>query len=311
VFCAELVWFRADLSIGWVLPVLLYLFFLQTDHRISATCLEGAYLISVLLAAVCSVSLGLVDGAVTRVATLIDGSIAPIAITAALFCDRRAGGVRALGWLCLRGAALICGLIVLIFGMSRARFLIIGAVFVLYFCRKLRQVFPGGRKISRRAALLLYFILLAMAGLLASGILDDLFAPILRRLTTEGLDSMGRDVELIFGLSCFSDSPIIGCGWGQMYLTDLDGSVVAYNNHCAYLAILARGGLALALPMLFSYAMLFLEAWGVRHRCAAAVPLMTVFFLLSIGNAGMFNYTIGSLIPLVVLKINQKDRDLE
>lgn len=305
-FCMELFWADGEIYFGWVLTVLLYVFFLQTDVAVSIRKIYRAFLISSIVAAIFTIVFGLRDGAMMRVATLIDGSIAPIAITVALFCNPESKKQGFISWNTLKAISVISSIVVLAFGMSRARFLVVAVCFGMYGFSKLIGIVKNGGKTTVWSAMIFFIAIIFILFLLVSGILQDLFKPLLDRFLYEGLDSMGRDVEIEFGLQLFKGNMLWGGGWNIFHLQDLNGSIVAYNNHCAYVAILARGGLFFAIPTFLSYYMLLRKSFKFRHTSKVALVMMIVFLLLSYGNAGMFNYTICSLIPLVVLNIKKE-----
>lgn len=302
LFCLELLMGKEN-STGWVLAVLLYVCFLQTDNKVSVKSLYCAILISSIVAAGFSLSLGLIDGVMSRVAALVDGSIAPIAITVVLFFDTESNKKEIDLWDVLKIISLLCSCVVLVFGMSRARALVVGVLFAVFGILKLKNLINNRGKTSHKGRLefiiSIFFSLCFFLSLDKNGV----FAPILNRFLNEGLSSMGRDVEMTFGLRLFKEHVWFGAGWGEFTFRDLNGSAVAYNNHCAYVAVLARGGLLLAVPVFLSYFALLKSAVRIRRSSSVSIMLMIVFLLLSYGNAGMFNYTICSIIPLVVLDI--------
>ena len=303
VFLIELLFFSSKNDIGWILSVFLYVCFLQTDKLISANKLYKAFLISSILAAFFSLSMGFVDGKITRVATFVDGSIAPIAIVVILFWDTDFIYSKRRNYGMLKVFSMISSIIVIALGMSRARFLIVLVIFIIFGISR-----PINKKIKKSRKIVLYLIaaLIFMTILLSSSVVYKLFEPVIERFFNEGLDSMGRDVEIKFGLKLFKNNLLYGGGWGKYTFEDLNGSIVQYDNHSAYIAVLARGGLLMALPTFLSYYSLLKKSLHIRKFCRMAWVLMLVFLLLSYGNAGMFNYTICSLIPLVVLNIKKE-----
>lgn len=308
IFCFELFAAKESSSIGWILAILLYVFFLQTDKEVSIEKLYRAFLISSIVAAFFSLTLGFVGGTILRTATSVDGSIAPIAITIILFCDNRSFRKDSGTWDILKIISFISSFIVLIFGMSRARILIVAGIFAVFVLFKFREVIRNGGRITQKSLLIFIASLFVGIILLISGTAQKLFAPILNRLFNEGLSSMGRDVEIEFGLQMFRENVFVGGGWGTFTLRDLNGSIVPYDNHCAYIAVLARGGILFAVPTFISYLTLLVYSMKVRRYSSVALVLMLVFLLLSYGNAGMFNYTVCSIIPLVVLDIKRSLR---
>lgn len=302
VFCIELLFAKKPPTIGWVLAMLLYVFFLQTDVRINVNNIYTAFMVSAIIAGIFSVGLVISNGTIVRTAFLVDGSISPIAIVIALFCDSRSYPKL---WELLKIVAVISSIIVLLLGMSRSRLLIVAICFAIYFIIRIYKIITNGGKVSLKNIFLFGFGAIACSFALISTEVQELVSPITDRLFNEGLGSMGRDVELEFGLEMFSEHYILGGGWGQHILQDLNGSFVAYNNHCAYVAILARGGLLLAVPVFMSYFLLLYKSIKVRRYSSVALMLMLIFLLLSYGNAGMFNYTVCSLIPIIVVTIKR------
>lgn len=309
VFCLELFLAKGENHVGWVLQVLLYTFFLQTDVDISIERIYRTFLYSSIFAAFFTLIYGFVGGEMTRVAGLVDGSIAPIAVAIILFTETESHDEGAVSGGTLKALSMVSSIIVLAFGMSRARFLIVAVCFAAYAFSKFSGIVKNGGKVSLRSVLYFMIAVLVVLVLLMSGTLQKIFEPIINRFLDEGLDSMGRDVELDFGLQLFKENVLWGGGWGQFTLQNLSGSYVRYNNHSAYIAVLARGGLFFAVPMFLSYYVLLWQSWMIRRANAVAASLMIVFLLLSYGNAGMFNYTICSIIPVVVLAINKERYD--
>lgn len=302
VFCIELIFAKKPATIGWILAMLLYAFFLQTDVRINVNNIYSAFMISAIIAGIFSIGVVISSGTVVRTAFSVDGSISPIAIVIALFCDSRSYPKL---WELLKIAAVISSIVVLLLGMSRSRLLIVAICFAIYFITRIYKMITTGGKVSLKNIFLLGLGTIACAFALISTKAQELVSPVMDRLFNEGFVSMGRDVELEFGLEMFSKHFIFGGGWGKHILQDLNGSFVAYNNHCAYVAILARGGLLMGVPVFMSYFLLLHKSIKVRHYSSVALVLMLVFLLLSYGNAGMFNYTVCSLIPIVVVTIKR------
>jgi O-antigen ligase len=257
------------------------------------------------IAASFSVLRGFQGGAITRVGANIDGSIAPIALTIILFCDTQSLKTESGGWDALKVVSLLSCAIVLLFGMSRARVIVAGALFVIYGIQRFTTVMKKNGQLKQNGVWVLLGVFCVGVLLLISPQFQQFISPIVNRFLNEGLESMGREVEMEFAKKLFSQNKLLGAGWGKFTLQDLNGSLVLYSNHSAYMAILARGGILLAIPMFLSYASLLIGAWKIRKASGAAFALMLVFLLLSYGNAGLFNYMICSLIPLVVLDINK------
>lgn len=302
VFCLELIFAQKSGTIGWILAMFLYIFFLQTDVRINITKIYSAFLFSAIIAGIFSVGVVISKGAVVRTAFSVDGSIAPIAIVIALFCDPRTySKILEI----LKISAIISSIVVLFLGMSRSRLLIVAICFAIYFVTKIVKMITSGGKIALKNVFLLGFGIIATAFAFTSTKAQEFFYPIIGRFFEDGFGSMGRDAELEFALELFSEHFVFGGGWGKHILQDLNGSFVAYNNHCAYVAVLARGGLVLGVPVFVSYFLLLYKSIKIRRYSPVALVLMLVFLLLSYGNAGMFNYTVCSLIPLVVVTIKR------
>ena len=302
IFCMELIFAQKPATIGWVLAMFLYVFFLQTDVRINVNNIYSAFLVSAIITGIFSVIWGLSDGTVVRTGAIVDGSIAPIAIVIALFCDSRTyPKILEI----LKITAVISSIVVLLFGMSRSRLLIVSICFIIYFITRAIKMITNGGKVSLKNIFLFGFGLIACGIVIISTKGQELISPITDRLFNEGFGSMGRDVEMEFALKMFNKHFLVGGGWGKHILQDLNGSFVAYNNHCAYVAVLARGGLVLGVPVFISYFLLLYKSIKIRRYSPVALVLMLVFLLLSYGNAGMFNYTVCSLIPLVVVTIKR------
>lgn len=305
-FCIEVLFISKNNRIGWILPILLYAFFLQTDIRVSIRRVYKAFFLSSIIAAFFSLIVGFSGGVVTRAAASVDGSIAPITVTILLFCDTESEIKRSTLNSVMKVAAMISSIIVLIFGMSRARVLIVVVCFLIYGLSKLTELIKNGGRVSRDVVSFFIMVLILVSVLFFSGAIEAMIEPILERFSTEGLNSMGRNVEAEFGINLFKENVLFGGGWGSFSFVNLGGSVVEYDNHSAYIAVLARGGLFLAVPIFLSYYLLMKKAILIREKSRVAWVMMLVFLLLSYGNAGMFNYTICSLIPLVVLDIKKR-----
>ena len=304
-FVIELYVSETENTIGWVLSIFLYISFLQTDMRMSVDKLYRAFLWSAVIAAVFSVLRGLAGGTITRAAANVDGSIAPIALTIILFCDNKSLKRETGGWDVLKVVSLLsCG-VVLIFGMSRARILVAGVLFAIYGLQRFGAVMSKNGQLKKNGVWALLGVFCVVVLLLISPVFQQIIMPIVDRFLNEGMESMGRDVEMEYAKKLFKANRFMGAGWGKFILQDMNGSMVTYSNHSAYMAILARGGLFLAVPMFMSYISLLVGAWKTRKQNGAPLVLMIVFLTLSYGNAGLFNYMICSLIPLVVLDVNK------
>ena len=310
VFVSELILNNSQgksVSLATLLGVFLYIFFLQTRREISLERCYSAFFISSIASATLSIIFGVVGGGIIRVATLIDGSIAPICIAIVLF--KKDTDVRSIAnkknW---KIATLIASLIILLFGMSRSRILLSGLL-VVFFCVLRVKQSKGKIRIHTNTLLVLVFICF---GFLAFGLIDS-FSIINRllnmnygRFSLEGLTSSGRVDEFQYALHLFKENYWFGAGWGSYTFSDSFGSMVAYDNHSAYLAILARGGIVAGIAFFLSFFSLLRSGFRCLQSNSFVLVGVGVMLFLSLGNAGIFNYTICSIVPITVLNYRKE-----
>lgn len=304
VFIVELYIQRSDINIGLMLTVFLFISFLQTDINIELEKLYMSFLISSIFAAIFSVFFGFTGGAITRVATIIDGSIAPISLAVALFVNPNELNIIQKKWDILKYLSIFSVFVVLIFGMSRARILIVGIMFGIYIISRIMRILKNGVFTSKGYLIVIITILVAIVLFLTVDF-KTVFAPILARFE-DGFESEGRDIETAFALNLFSNHKIFGVGWGDFFLTDTGGSIVTYNNHNWYVAILTRGGYLFAIPVFVTLLNFLFKSLRIIKISMFELIATVIVLALSYGNAGVFNYTISSVIPLIVINIKRR-----
>lgn len=286
---------NTQVETGVFLLILLYISFLTLPKEISRKKIYTAYYLAAILAASYTMIIGLSENTITRTATSVDGSIGLIVLTICLFLKEdfeQTGFYRA-----VKVIALVSSLVVLGFGMSRARL----SLGVLILAIKL---FWGVVRIVRTGRIKVILIL-ALPIFIAASIfvfrldaIQDLIDEISLRFE-RGFESLGRSEEIRFGWSLFREHFIIGNGFGTLTFVDYQNYDSLYFNHCMYVAILARGGLVLAVPFFMSFAAILKST--VKSKNLFLCLVMGLFFVLGYGNAGLFNYTnVSFLIPLII-----------
>ena len=75
-----------------------------------------------------------------------------------------------------------------------------------------------------------------------------------------------------------------------------------------YVAALARGGLLFGIPFALSLFSI-LRKTLVRRKNIMLLILTGIFFALGYGNAGIFNYTICSMLVPISIIINESETD--
>ncbi len=308
VLCIELAVADSEASIGMVLALIMFSFFLTTDKDVKIERLYYSFFAASVLAAVFSLYYGLLGGSVNRVAVIIDGSIAPICIAIALFVNEGKLNVNETKWNVMKIMSILSSFLIIVFGMSRSRSILVVFLFALSFLYKIYKLFVNKSKISFATIFTFIVAFILILVFLILPVSDFLLEPLMERFEN-GLVSMGRDIELQLGLDLFRENKILGAGWGNIKYTNEGGSIVSYDNHCAYVAVLARGGILMGLAIVIPILILLKRSVSLIKNKPLAFVLMMVLLILSYGNAGIFNYTICSIIPLVVLYIKRGSSD--
>lgn len=287
-------------EIGLVLSVFLYIGLLSV-RDIPLKRIYISFFIASFLSAIFSFIYGTETGEVTRTAVYVDGSISVITLIIVLFgnFDSDCGIIFDI----LRATAFFSSLIVLLFGMSRARIAIALILLAIWFIKVCLKDIANGRLDLRKV-----FFLLAIAILLlilkSQPTFQKLFESISERFD-DGFSSLGRTEEIQIGWSIFKDNIVSGMGWGTFRFKDYRGNISSYYNHCMYIAVLARGGLLFGIP--FGLSLLSILKKTFVHRDNYMLLMLTAVFLaLGYGNAGVFNYTICSMLVPISILINKE-----
>ena len=288
-------------QLGLILSMTLFIEFLVLDDKtVNIQTVNKSYFVSVVIAAFFSITQGFVGGGVKRTATMVDGSIAVITIALILFSpqytkkEKNDSNVNVV--------AAVSALIVLLFGMSRSRIILVIGLFIA-------KLFWGNNKKSKRNTIALFaVVLLAVLFLFESSLGEMLFRSITGRFES-GLESEGRDDEILFGLSLFATNPIWGVGWEELTFIDYLNETSGYSHHNMYIAVLARGGIVLAIPVLISIILLLKDSIKTFKTNKLPLILMAVFLLLAYGNAGFLNYTICSFFIPIVINLQKAKHD--
>ena len=280
-------------ELNWIAMILVFCMILTIPKAFSLKRIYMAFYISSIVSAVCSISYGMRSGAVERTAIWVDGSLAVIVIAIVLFAKENFEKTRVYNG--LKCAALISCFIIAVFGMSRSRLLIIGVLLLIWLLFAGKAMFMTGRpKIAPIfLSILVVFAIVFVARL---DITQNLYDSIVERFDG-GLESVGRDNEVAFGIELFKQNWLIGAGWGKISYHNHNLDV--YYNHNMYVAILARGGVFFTATMLCCFGQILRAT--AKSKNFLCMMLLFIFLLLGYGNAGIFNYTICSLfIPLVL-----------
>ncbi len=289
-----------DTEFGMVIGVILCLCFAQTDSKINIKKLKNAYLLSIVLAAIFSISTGISQGSIVRAAIYVDGSIAPICIAILLFSEKE----ELPNSMLIKSIAFTAALIVAFFGMSRARLLLIAFLIMIFFGKDLWNSLINKKAIKLSSLLAIATIPFLIFISLQIPLVQNLLDMNVDRFVESGFSSSGRDDEMEYALKIFQENKIIGSGFGNQIFTNYSGSKVAYDNHCAYVAILARGGILLGVA--FAAMLISLVKQVFKKKKIFLIVMLFVLLFLSYGNAGIFNYTICSTVILIVLGTKQE-----
>ncbi len=302
IFVAEL--FLSGIGnsqLGLVLAMLLFIEFLTLDDRtVDINKVNNSFFFSIVLASFFSITQGFVGGGVERTATMVDGSIAVVTIAILLFSPQfeEKGRINTV----LYTIILACSFIVLLFGMSRSRIILVIGMLII------KSVLGRKKQSNRTTVALIIGILLVLFFLFESSIGEMLIRSISGRFEG-GLESEGRDDEILFGLNLFTANPLWGAGWRELSFIDYLNQTSGYSHHCMYVAILARGGLVLSIPVFCTVFLLLKDAIGVFRINKLPLILMAAFLLLAYGNAGFLNYTICSFFIPIVINLQKSKHD--
>lgn len=273
----------------------LYVSFLSLPSEISRKSIFFSYYIAIYVAMFFTLLNGLSEEGISRTGGSVDGSITIVGIVLLLFLeeDFKVGKL----YRALKGLSVIPIFVILLFGMSRARILIVALLIALKFLTVTIRGFSSGRV---KVVYVLGFVVLIGLFLIALQlpVVQDLLEEVSNRFES-GFSSEGRDAEAEYAWMLFRYFPILGGGYASYTFYDYYYVQSNYYNHNMYLAILARGGVVMALAFLFSFAAILKRVWNSKDSFLWI--LLSCILVLGYGNAGIFNYTIvGFLIPLVL-----------
>jgi|GEM_PF-6527536 membrane protein len=282
-------------EIGLLLSVFLYIAFLKIPQQVSVKKIYLSFYISVIIAAICSIFLGLSFGEVSRTATKVDGSISIIAALIIFFGEESFNKTSTYEF--FKKVAMGACFVVIAFGMSRSRLLILITLIFIKLLLMVKKIIATGRiKVIGLISFPIFVIILVVISQFE--VTKNLFDAFLSRFEN-GLQSLGRTDEIEVGIQFFVDNPIFGVGWGELLFVDYQNYLSNYYNHCMYIAILARGGIIMAITFLISLCSIVKKA--VKQKNLFCLIALLIFFALAYGNAGIFNYTIcGMFIPLIL-----------
>ncbi|MCK9478949.1 MAG: O-antigen ligase family protein [Firmicutes bacterium] len=308
LFFLEMVlqWVRREpFEIGLVLLVFLYIAFLKIPKKMSLKKINMSFYLAAIIAAIYSMTYGIVLGEILRTATKVDGSIS-IVVILIIFWGKEPFNKTG-GYELLKKIAMVSCFVVAGFGMSRSRLLILVVIVFLKLFLTIKNSFKTAKIKTQTLALLMVAIIMPFF-VSQLEITQNLFDAISTRFEV-GFESLGRDDEIKLGLKYFSESPIFGYGWGQILFTNHQNYISNYYNHSMYVAILARGGVVMGLAFLLSFVSIIKKAF--KSRNFFCLISLAVFFALGYGNAGIFNYTICGMMISIALNLNNSDTILE
>ncbi len=291
---------------GLLLLMYLFVAFLSTPKSISIKRIYTAYYVSTLVAVVYSFVGGLQQfGGIIRTAALVDSSISVIVLLIAFWGTEPFEKTRMYNL--LKYLAIFASFVIVAFGMSRARILIVAIIIVIKAFLTLKNSLYRGQ-INTSVALIFFVSAIAIFWVLRLNVTKELILEITSRFSN-GLKSIGRDEEIELGIQYFLQNPLLGRGWGTIKYRDYLGYITQYYNHCAYVAVFARGGIVMGLSFLLSFASIAKNI--IKSSNFFCYIAFAVLLALSYGNAGIFNYTICSmLIPLILnMEYNISDKE--
>lgn len=281
--------------------ILIFAQFISLSRRVNLKKIFTAFYISAIIAAIFTVTLGWVSSAVSRTAASVDGSIAVATLAITLFAQEDFERTRFYNY--SKIAALVSGLVVAFFGMSRSRLLLIGIMALIKLIVFMRSSATSGR-ISQSTLLLIPIGLVVIVLALRMNVTQQLLREIELRYE-QGFEDRIRELEAEAGWALFKKSWMFGRGWRRI-LYKLPTGYMVYNNHNMYVTILLRGGIVLGATMLYNFICMIKRV--IERKNILAFVLLLMFFALGYGNAGAFNYTICSMmIPLAIL-LDREDK---
>jgi len=275
--------------------LLMYAQFVSLSRRVDLKKVFCAFYVSSIICAIWSISLGWVSSEVSRTATSIDGSIAPAVIAITLFAKETFAFGK--NYRALKIAALCAAIVVAFFGMSRSRLLLIAVMLALKLIVSMRQSVMSGR-VSQTVILAIPVLIVVVAIVAKLDVTKKLLDAIGERYES-GFEDYIRDMERQAGWDMFRQNWLFGRGWNKL-LFKLPVGYRVYDNHNMYVTILARGGIILAGTMFYSFYRVLKRV--IEKKNALAMILFGLLLALGYGNAGVFNYTICSLMaPMAIL----------
>ncbi len=242
------------------------------------------------------------NGGVKRTGGIIDGSLCIVVLCLILFYEFKNYNKKMIN--VLRFLSFFSSLIILGFGMSRTRIVIF---FLLILLKGMQKVLSFNLlstiNVNKFYIGLFSFVGIIFVCMIFSNQISQLLYVIGTRFD-EGTVDLTRNIEINYGLNLFRKNYFLGSGWGDFYYIDQYNSEVLYNNHCFYVAILARGGLLSFLC--FCIYILYLLVDSIKEKNRINYILITCVLLLSLANAGLFNYTICLFMFLIILFLKEK-----
>lgn len=287
----------------YIFIILLYASFLRVSTYVSLKKIYCSFYISAVISAGFTLYYGNYQNTISRTATLVDGSIAPIVLAIILFAEEQFEKTRY--YKILKGLAAFSLCIVALYGMSRSRLVIIAVMFIIKILLHVKNLLVN-KTVNMLLIPELGLVLLLVIFIFKFSSFQDLLSLIFDRFEDGFTLDYVREAEIEQGLTYFKDNLIFGKGWGD-YTYSLDGYTYYYYNHCMYVAILARGGILMAIACACSF--ISLAKKTLESRKSFCIIIAAIFFLLAYGNAGLFNYTIITLFIPLVLNLKQLETE--
>lgn len=276
-------------------PFLSFCLFVISPTNVSLKNVYCSFYIASIIAAIASFAFGRIDAnTVERTAGLVDGSIAVICLTIALFAKENFKKTRQ--YKTLKTISIAASVVVAAFGMSRSRILLIAIMIVikLLLVNKDMVFNPRIPLINLVGSV---FVIIMVVIITQTNLYSFLYDAIALRYSG-GFNEITRNNEIQAGIQWFTESWLFGKGWGRLvYGRRL------YQNHCMYVALFARGGIFLGSAVIAC--LVKLVKFSFKQKNVFCIMMLFVFFVLAYGNAGFFNYTISSLFIPLVATLNQ------
>jgi|GEM_PF-3840040 len=296
-------------KIGYLISfILIYLYSVNHNKDKKDIYLLGnAILMSILVSTLIVILIQITNINVIRTAGIIDSSIV---IPAIIFLLYNPFDLPILQKSYGKYLLLFSIIINLVYGMSRARIALVGIILIIYI-----YYLVSNKKIKITKRTLINAVALSIVVIITTILIYDSIPILIERLfkTESFFQDEYRRYESNYAIQMFQQNILFGNGFMSVGIPErftLLYGVTEFGDHNFYTSILFRGGLLLGFTILLLFIKLQFKVFyqkNIRLRYAM-ISFLTAIYILSVTNAGFYNYLIGSWFLIInVLSLKESN----